>query len=270
MNIDSRTGIIYRRWRALSPRAILLLVHGIGAHTGRWEFLADFFLRRNITSYAVELRGFGRTDGIKGHISSFNIYYSDIARMRDIIKAEEPERKIFLLGESVGGVISFLLAARRPRLFDGLICISPAFLARLKSGPMDYIKALAPVLYNPKKEILLPFTSAMCTRDAEYARAMDNDEREHRYATSKFLYNLAIAQKRAAFFRNEIKIPVLFILAGRDEIVYPEASKKVFDRLAAADKEIIEYKDMYHALTIDLDRERVFEDLFRWIEKRSL
>jgi alpha-beta hydrolase superfamily lysophospholipase len=108
----------------------------------------------------------------------------------------------------------------------------------------------------------------MCTRDAEYAKIMDSDSKEHRLATSKFLFNLAVAQNRAKGIRKEMKIPVLFMLAGNDAIVEPAASRKVFARLEAKDKELTEYPDMYHALTVDLDKEKVFGDMLRWIERR--
>ena len=162
---DPKTGILYRGWPAGSPKAALLLVHGLGTQSDSWKFLADFFLARNISSYAIELRGFGETKELKGHIDSFGTYYDDIKHLRDIIVKENGNIKIFLVGQSMGGVIVFTAAALNPHFFDGIICAAPAFADKLKFTFFEYISIFTSLLYNPKRNINMPFTSAMCTRD---------------------------------------------------------------------------------------------------------
>jgi len=265
---DKETGIIYREWKSREPKAVFLLVHGLGAHTGRWGFLAEYFLQHGISSYGIGLRGFGETEDLKGHVDSFKIYFKDIRALYDIIVKEHKNKKVFLVGESVGGVISFLAVAAGPGLFDGLICISPAFVNRLKATPLAYIRLFAPLLYDPKKQFTVPFDAKMCTRDADYQKMMDADPREHRLATSRFIFNLMVAQIRSNIVKYKIRGPVLFLLSGADKLVDPEASKKIFGALKAGDKSIIEYPDMYHALPIDLGRENVFRDILAWVEKR--
>lgn len=245
-----------------------MLVHGLGAHTGRWEFLSRFFLQNNISSYAIELKGFGETKDLKGHIDSFRIYFRDIRSLCNIITKENKAKKVFLVGESVGALISFLTAIEEPDLFDGLICISPAFANSLEATPFTYVKTLLPLIYDPKKQFNIPFDSKMCTRDVDYQKVMDADPREHRLATSKFIFKLMIAQARCNFLKNNVKIPVLFLLSGEDKLVDPEASKRIFKGLKTEDKTIIQYPDMYHALSIDLGREQVFGDILKWVRER--
>ncbi len=268
MITDKKTGIIYKVWKSGDPRAVFLLVHGLGAHTGRWGFLADYFLKKDISCYGIELRGFGETKGLRGHVDSFKTYLSDIRALYDIIVEGNKDKKVFVAGESVGAVIAFLAAAAAPGLFDGLVCISPAFANRLKASRLTYIKSLAPLIYNPLKQIRIPFDAKMCTRDADYQKVMDADPGEHRLATSKFLFNLIAAQIRSNIVKGRIRTPVLFLLSGNDRLVDPEAGKRIFNGLKAGDKTIIEYPDMYHALSIDLGREKVFEDMLKWVEKR--
>ena len=266
---DKETGITYRHWAtAGEPKAILLLVHGIGAHSARWSFLSDFFLQNNISSYAIELRGFGETKDPKGHVDSFKIYFRDLRRLRDIIIEENRGRKVFLLGESLGAIISFLTAIQEPDLFDGLICISPAFMSRLKVSPLEYIKIFLSLAYNPKKQFKIPFDSGMCTRDAGYREILDNDPREHRLATARFVFEILKAQTQSAILKKKIRTPALFLLSGEDKLADPEAAKRIFDGININDKKLIEYPDMYHALSIDLGRERVFKDILEWVKKR--
>ena len=127
------TDFLYRRWDAAPDRAVFLLVHGLGAHTARWDFLAGHFAARGFPSYGIELRGFGRTpERPRGHIDSLRLYEDDILALRRLIGTEHPGRKVFLLGESLGGLIAFNLAARCPGEFAGQILIAPAFKNGMK------------------------------------------------------------------------------------------------------------------------------------------
>ena len=269
MNRDELTGVIYKKWECPSPKAVFLLVHGLGAFSGRWDLTAGFFLKNNISSYAIELKGFGETEGLKGHVDSFRIYLNDILSLHAIIKKENPKEKIFLVGESMGALIGFLLVARKPDIFDGLICLSPAFKSRLKFGAAEKCRIYACALFNPRKHFKVPFDSLMCTRDAASRKTMDTDPREHRYATAGLLSRIVFAEIRANFLKNRIKIPVLFQVAGDfDKLTDPEEAKKVFKGLKTKDKEIIEYPQMYHSLSVELEREKVFQDMLEWVTRR--
>ncbi|MCX5677705.1 MAG: alpha/beta hydrolase [Candidatus Omnitrophica bacterium] len=245
----------YRQWISPRARAVFLLVHGIGAHTGRWEALADFFIKNDISSYAIEC-------------PNPEDYNDGIFSLREIIVKNNPGKKIFLIGESLGGLISFTLVVRRSGLFDGLVCFSPAFGSRLKMSMLNYLKISASLLYNPGKEFKLPFDSSMCTRDEEYRKKMDSDEREHRLASSHSIVKILFMQMASWILAKKLKDPVFFLVAGDDKIVDSRVSVGIFKRLTAKDKTLIEYPGMYHALSIDLGKEKVFEDLLKWTEKR--
>ncbi|MDB4349497.1 lysophospholipase [Omnitrophica bacterium] len=265
---DKETDILYNKWQSPAPAAVFLLVHGLGAHTGRWEFLSGFFLEKRISSYAIELKGFGETRDLKGHIDSFRIYLKDIRSLYNIIIREYKDKKVFLIGESIGAVISFLMAIEEPDLFSGLICLSPAFAGRLKTTPLTYIRRFLPLIYNPKKQFEIPFDPRMCTRDTAYQKVMETDFREHRLATSKFAFEFMIAQAQSGVLKDRVRTPVFFLVAGEDKLADPEASKRIFRGLKVEDKTIIQYPGMYHSLSIDLGRERVFGDILKWVRER--
>ncbi|MDP8258352.1 MAG: alpha/beta fold hydrolase [Candidatus Aadella gelida] len=265
---EDKSGIIYRTWKARSPEAIVLLVHGMGAHSARWNFLGNFLMSKEISSYAIELKGFGETKTLKGHIDSLDIYYEDIIALYNIARTENPGKKVYIIGESMGALLSLVLIQKEKDICSGLICISPAFVSKMKMSVMDYIRIFSSAICFPRKQFSLPFTSSMCTRDEEYQRVMDADEREHRFATSGLLSRLACVQMRMGNIKDRINMPVLFLIAGQDKLVDPEASKKIFKRIKAEDKGIIEYPEMYHALSIEKDREKVFEDMYVWLKKR--
>jgi alpha-beta hydrolase superfamily lysophospholipase len=261
--------ILYRRWPASGNKAVLLLVHGMGAHTARWNFLGDYFSSRGFPGYALELKGFGATsDRPRGHIDSFNIYYRDILKLYDIIKKENPGRPVFLLAESMGGLIAFMMACQHPDKFAGQILISPAFQNGMKFKLSAYLTLVSQIFVNPKKTVEMPFTSAMCTRDLAYQKVMDNNPDEVRVASLKMLMNILFAQMAALKMAKTLQIPSLFLIAGKDYLINENAGRQLFRNLPLKDKTLIEYPEMLHALSIDLGREQVFADILNWLNKR--
>jgi alpha-beta hydrolase superfamily lysophospholipase len=259
----------YRQWNAPGAQVVLLAVHGLGGHTGRWEPLADFFSPRGVAVYALALRGFGDTPGLKGHVDSFNTYFSDIESLVDVIRTEYPRQKIFLLGESLGGLICFLAAMERGRSFAGLICLSPSFADTLNIDMKTFWGVIFSFVFAPAKQFTLPLSLSCCSRDIELVKRLDADPREHRLASSRLLAGIVLAEQRAKILSNRIAIPVLFLLSGHDTIVSTAESRRVFQTLKVRDKTVKVYPEMLHALSIDTGRESVFEDMWNWIKARA-
>lgn len=265
---EENKDIGYRQWGLSAPRAVLVLVHGLGAHGGRWEALAEFFQKRGVSSYAIELANPAQQDKSARSSGHFRKYRDSILRLYDIASTSHPGEKIFIVGESMGSLISFLLAAEQPGLFGGLVCISPAFANRVKLSVSDYLKIFLSLFYDSGKKIRLPFDSSMCTRDTHYRHRMEQDPLEYRHAPPKLLIEVLLAQVRARMAARKVTLPVLFLVAGEDRIADARASASVFGMISSADKALVEFPGMYHSLSVELGREAVFEEMLKWIEKR--
>jgi len=267
------TDFLFRRWDAAkseaSPKAVFLLVHGMGAHTARWHFLARHLAADGYASYAPELRGYGRTpERPRGHIDSFKVWDRDVLAMREMIGRDFPGKKVFLLGESMGGLIAFDLAGRHADKFAGAVLISPAFKNGMKFPLSVYLKFVPFLLFNPKHMVDVPFTSETATRDLEYAAVMNANPDELRVASLKLLAGFMPVQARAGRLAKKYTAPTLFLIPGIDHLVDERAGRKIFAKVACPDKALIEYPEMFHALSIDLDREKVFRDIVDWAGQR--
>ena len=158
--------------------------------------------------------------------------------------------------------------AKAKKLFNGLILLSPAFKTKYKLPIWDYIKVFGSMFYNPMKQFYLHFVPKMYTRDVECQKRIAIDEQEGNVATAQLLTRIVLAQLSAAFTRKKLDLSVLFLLSGVDMIVNSKASRKLFRTLRDKDKSVIEYSTMYHALSIDIGREKVFGDILQWVENR--
>lgn len=265
--------ILFRRWdpsvSQASPKAALLLVHGLGGHSARWDFLAGHFAGLGFASYALELRGFGRTpERPRGHVDSFRVWERDILALRDIIGRDFPDKKVFLIAESMGGLLAFNSACRYPDRFAGQVLLAPAFKNGMKFPLSVYIKIALFLPFNPRLVVDVPFNSGTATRDNDYIQVMDANPDELRTASLKLLASFLPEQARSRRLAGKLALPTLFLIPGVDHLVDERAGRKIFERLSLADKTLLEYPDMFHALTIDLGREKVFQDILDWVTPR--
>jgi len=252
------SGISYKVWAHPSPKAKFLLIHGLGANCSWWEPFALDSLKNGFSSYAIDLR----------EHQSFAEFFDAINNLLVKIRADNPCKKIFAAGESMGALIILSMALKDRALFDGLICIAPAFNSKAPLKLKDYFRLFLPLFYDRNKRCALPVTSDMCTRDPAYLKMIEATYDKDVMSTSKVLFDIFVTQLRMRLSRMRIDSPLIFLVAGHDLLVYSEASVEVFGRLKCEDKTLIEYPEMYHALSIELGKEKVFQDILSWIEKR--
>ena len=124
------------------------------------------------------------------------------------------------------------------------------------------------ILFRPKKTIPIPFTSDMCTRDAALWESLDADPGELRIGSLACLMSIMREQSAAKKLASTLGLPVLFLISGTDLLVDERAGRQLFAKLPVADKTIVEYPEMLHALSIDLGREKVFGDILDWAGPR--
>ena len=168
----------------------------------------------------------------------------------------------------MGALIMLSMAVKDQALFDGLVCVAPAFNSKAPLKFLDYFRIFFPLFYDRNKRCALPVSSDMCTRDPDYLKMIDATYDKDVMTTSQVLFDIFITQLRMRLSRIRIDSPLLFLVAGHDLLVYSEASVKVFGRLKCKDKRLIEYPGMYHALSIELDKEKVFRDIWSWVDNR--
>jgi alpha-beta hydrolase superfamily lysophospholipase len=168
----------------------------------------------------------------------------------------------------MGALIILSMALKDQSLFDGLVCVAPAFNSKAPLNLKDYFRIFLPIFYDRNKRCTLPVSSDMCTRDPAYLKMIEATYDKDVLATSQVLFDIFITQLRMRLSRMRIDSCLLFLVAGHDLLVHSQASVKVFGRLKCKDKTLIDYPGMYHALSIELGKEKVFQDIWSWIDRR--
>lgn len=261
---------LFRRvWHpAGPPRCVLVNVHGLGDHSGLYPALAEYFPPRGWALHAFDLRGNGRSPGRRGHIRRWADYRADLGRFLEVVRAEEPGRPVFLLGNSLGGLVVLDFALQHPGGIRGVIAAAPP-LGRI--GTPAWLLRLGRMVANvwPAFTLETRLDLSGLSRDPAARATVLSDPLFHRRASARLgaeLLATAAALRRDA---GRFPVPLLLLHGGADRMVMPQDTRDFFERVGQADKRYIEYPGGYHALFADLDRDRVLGDLERWMLERA-
>jgi alpha-beta hydrolase superfamily lysophospholipase len=252
-------------WRAAGPaRAVLINIHGLGDHSGLYPTLVDHFPSRGITIHAMDLRGNGRSGGQRAYVERWKEYREDLHRFVGLVREEEPGRPLFLLGNSLGGLIVLEYVMRYPDGLRGVIAASPP-LGRL--GVPAPLMVLGRVFSRvwPRFSIRTGMDLSGLARDPAVVQTVLADPLFHRAGTARLSTEVVAAIARVQAGAPAFPLPLLLLHGSADRMVPPEGSREFMARVGHPDHELRENPGAYHVLFADVDHERVLTDVEQWI-----
>ena len=252
-------------------RAMLLIVHGLAEHRGRYVKVVEFFNARGIACCTFDLRGHGKSPGRRGDVGSFDDFVNDAAMLIDSLKFTYPQLPLFMWGHSMGAVIATLAAAERSPKLRGVITSSPPFAAFDKipwiaAWMMKWLSRIAPTRMVP-----LPVKPERLSRDASVGEAYIADPLVPKTVTVRLLVGLSDASARALRATRRVRVPWLALHGGEDRVAPPIGSQRLIDALQSADKQIMLWPAARHEVHNELEPERTefLEKIAGWIEERT-
>ena len=258
--------IYYQHWAAKNSGTILVIVHGFGEHGDRYTDLAEYLVERNISVYALDLRGHGRSEGGRGHVDDFDDYISDLDKLIKIVKEREGNKRIFLLGHSLGSIIVLEYADRYP--VDGVIVSGVTFDSSRVAifGGIPLVNKIPIHLMDISARLFgKKAISSLCSNESALEDYL-NDDLAHGTFTLKFLK--VVSEENEKLKREGVEIKSCLILMGsEDSIGSIEDARWLYSIISTKDKRLMVYEGMKHNIFDELDNERVFSDVCGWISK---
>ena len=248
-----------------SARAVLVIVHGHGGHTGILTRMVEYLVERNYIVYSYDLRGNGKSPGQRGHINSWREFRVDLNNFLDLVKNKEPNQEVFIIGQSMGGTIALDYILRESNQLKGLIILSPALAVGVSPWKLFIGKILSQVLPNFSLETGFGFSAA--SRDPEVVADCKKDSLRHCQGTARLAAELLNTIKSIKANAAKIKVPLLILHGGADKVTLPQSSRDFFESLTLEDKEIKEYPDSYHELHNDINYLEVLGEIENWIQR---
>jgi acylglycerol lipase len=259
--------IFFQAWLPdAEPKAALILLHGLGSHSGRYTNIVHPLLPRGYAVYGFDQIGHGRSDGARGRIERFEDLTETLAIFRTTVGGRQAGKPVFLFGHSMGGLIAAFHLLDHQTDFQGAVFSAPAVKAGERITPAAILLGRILSAVAPGAGVLR-LNPDFLSHDPEVVRAYRDDPLVHHGKTpARLAAELWKAMRRVAEEAGRITLPFLALQGGADKIVDPGGAQWLYDRAGSKDKTLRIYAGLYHETFNEPERGRVLQDIETWLE----
>ena len=263
-------------WRRTdSPRAHVLLVHGLGEHARRYDDLAMWFQHQGIGVWAYDQRGHGASSGARATLPTADALLDDLDVVwQQFAKAQTSGVPLLLLGHSMGGLVVMRWLQRHAGANVGQ---APAPQAAIVSSPALGVHAsgveqwLVKVLsqYAPNVRLANGLKLQALSHDQAVIEAYKKDPLVHKYITPKLAHWIVSSGQQVVDNAHSWALPTLLMYAGADALVDPKAAD-AFARAAPALVQAQRLDAAYHEIFNEsaLYRDVALASLGSWLDSQ--
>lgn len=260
--------LFLRDWPLPQARGAVLIVHGLGEHSGRYQQLAQWFNQRGYAVRSYDQRGHGMTPGPRGALRHGDDLLEDLATVYNDYASSSPHPPL-LLGHSMGG----LVAARA--VLDGrvaplaLLLSSPALRSWEPAWRIKLAHGLTRILPN----LPLPngLDASKLSHDPQVATEYRGDPLRHSWITPRLADFIFRAGAASIADAASLALPTLLLVADSDSLVDPSGSR-AFARKAAARGQLTTrfFSTLYHELFNEAEpgRGQVLMQMADWLGRQ--
>jgi alpha-beta hydrolase superfamily lysophospholipase len=270
--LQSRNGtqLFYRRHPAQGDaKGQVLVIHGFGDHSGRYVALLDSLAAAGLDALAFDLRGHGKSQGVRGHLERFSDYLDDCrAGYAELTKDALGER-VVVFGHSMGGLIATHFVAREPEVCKALVLSSPMFERALKVNPLKLLAGQLLGRIVPKLALPTGLSGKHVTHDPQEIALYDEDPLMITNARAGWFLEVEAAMKNVAERIAQITVPLYLMHGEADEVTSFSRSKALFAAARSADKRFVPLAGMRHETIHEVERARVITDVTSWIAEHA-
>lgn len=245
------------------PRGTVVLLHGIISHSGWYNASARYLAEQGFDVFSLDRRGSGLNMAARGDVDDYRTW------INDVVSFCEPRRErgpVVLLGISWGGKLAPVVARRRPDLLAGFGMLCPGIYARQQPGLAKRgAVAASGKLGFEERRVTIPLEDpALFTNSPKYRKFVRDDPLTLREITMRFAHQDHQLTKLARRSHAFIHTPALLVLAGQDQMVRNQRTRRYLTQLASQDKTLLEYDSAAHTLEFEPDPSGFFRDLANW------
>lgn len=245
-------------------RAVLINLHGLGDHSGLYPTLAAHFPPRGVALYSYDMRGNGRSPGQRAYVRDWHEYLDDLEAFLRRVREWEPDLPVFILGNSLGGLVVLEYALDHPGELSGVIAAAPPLGQLAVPRPLLALGRVMSRIW-PRFSLEVGMDLSGLARDPKVIQSVVADPLFHRRGTARLSTEVTAAIARVQARAADLAVPLLLLHGSADRMVPPDGTRSFFSRVALADREFREYEGAYHGLFADLNHEEVLHDVERWI-----
>jgi alpha-beta hydrolase superfamily lysophospholipase len=259
--------IYYQSWMPEGePKAILLIVHGLAEHSGRYMNIVNHFIPLNYAVYGIDHFGHGKSEGTRGFVDRFEDYTKPLKTYFDMIRLWQSRKPIFLVGHSMGGLISAVFLIDHQNELRGAVLSGAAVKILNNITPVTLIVGKMLSTLIPKFRLLGVDAEGIC-RDPAVVQAYVNDPLVHGgKTTARLAAEMLKAMQFVMAQAKKITLPIMLVQGSADRLVDPAGSQMLYKAVSSADKTIRIYDGYYHEVFNEPEHSKVLHDVEIWLE----
>lgn len=260
MSAADGTDLLIREWKAATPKAQMLIVHGIGEHSGRYEHVGEFFANRGFETSSFDLRGHGKSGGARVDVDNFSEFIDDLELVLGTLPQDRPT---IVYGHSMGGLIALSHGLSDRPQPDLYVLSAPAMDADAPAALRIAAKVIAKI--RPATRLPNSIKGEQLARDPEVGERYFADPLVDVKATARFGAQLLGQMKSVSGELDRLHVPSLVIHGAEDPLVPPRVSAP----LAALD--VVERKlfpGLRHEIHNEPESGEVLGFVANWIENQ--
>lgn len=261
------TKIYYQGWQPEGDvLAVLLVVHGMGEHSGRYMNVVNHFVPLGYAVYALDHIGHGKSEGERELVDRFDDFTETLETFYQMVAGWQVGKPMFLLGHSMGGAIAAYYLLDHQEDFSGAVISAPAVKAGEGISPLTITMSKILSRIAPKMGVLALDANSI-SRDPEVVKAYADDPLVfHGKTPARLGAELLSAMFRISEKAGKIDIPMIIVQGADDLLVEPSGAQMLYDRISSENKSIKVYEGLYHEVFNEPDREVVLKDVADWLE----
>jgi acylglycerol lipase len=258
-------------WQAWLPRglarAVVVIVHGIHEHSGRYAHVGTRLAAAGFAVYAADHRGHGRSGGRRANIERMALIVADLSSFVRFAAERHAGLPVFMVGHSLGGLIALYWATEPGTSLAGLVVSGPAVEVMVGSALQRRLASVLSALV-PNLGVAAVDAEEKISRDPEVVRAYREDPLVYRgkikaRTGAEILATLESLPARL----SRLSVPLLLLHGTDDRICALTGTEMVHDTVSSADKTLRRYRGLYHEVFNEPEREAILTDVISWLTR---
>ncbi len=256
-------------WVPNTIKAVVFVIHGYGEHLGRYAHVIDALAQSGYAVYALDHRGHGRSDGLRAYITDFNVPIRDLKTFVDTVRQTHPEKPFFMLGHSMGALISLGYVVEYPQDMIGLVTSGLPLMpdANVPKPVIKIGELLSKVI--PKAPLLALVGLDTLSTDPAVIERFQQDPLTYKGGMRIGLGNgMNVKAKELRGKLDRVKLPVLILHGEDDRLVSISGSVLFNEQAASADKTYISYPGLRHEILNEPEHDAILKVIIQWLDAR--
>jgi alpha-beta hydrolase superfamily lysophospholipase len=251
-------------WSSEEPKAVIVLVHGLSDHAGRYHHVGVFFAESGYAVIIPDLRGHGRSFGKRGHFPSFDRIMEDITLFVAEARRRHPRLPVILYGHSMGGNLVLNYLIRKNPVVSAAVVTSPWLRLNFKTPLYKFILATLVNTVLPSMTQLDGIIPSYLSHDEETGRKYMADPLVHHRISVRTYLEISHAGEYALRHADKVSCPLL-LMHGTADLLTSFSATKEFSEKVNTRLTFKGWEGLFHELHNEFEKEAVMGFIKDWV-----